>query len=503
MRQAQRGGFNWPLLLAVLAVFGLGLLNLQSAARTANRDLAFIQSLWFGFSLLAALVLSLLHYHVLERLAYPAWVVGLVLLLMVLAFGKVINNSRSWIGLGLFNFQPSEVVKIALVVALAKYFADDADLQRKPSFVAKLISALQPVYPVGMIVAILWFWNHPTLLRSGAGGIFRYGTLAAALIWEALILVPRFLRRRLPGEDGVLGQTQVKRYTLDDLIKPESPAYPLGGLLALIVFWEKEGVASLENLRFLLLALCTIWAGISILFAFSAGRTKVHDWLSPVILMALPGILILAQPDFGTAMVTEVTAASILLFMRVRWSSLVIAGLVLAVTGLLAFAFVLKPYQQDRIMNFLEPSTNTQDSGYHARQSMIAIGSGRLTGKGHAQSTQTQFQFLPEQHTDFVFSVWAEEQGFLGCLGVLGLFLFLLALLINVASSARDLFGILIAVSMAFLCFWHIFINVGMVTGVMPVVGLTLPLWSYGGSSVFAFMLGFGLVFSVSRHSTG
>ena len=221
-----------------------------------------------------------------------------------------------------------------------------------------------------------------------------------------------------------------------------------------------------------------------------------------MILVLLPAILIIRQPDLGTSLALSAIAGTMILFMKVRFRSLIIAMAVFVVAAIAAWFLLLEDYQKRRIDSFVAPSADTKGTGYHARQSIIAVGSGMMHGKGYKESTQTQFQFLPEQHTDFVFSVWAEEQGFIGCLLALALFLFLLVQITNVASASRDRFGMLVGVGMAGLVFWHMFINIGMVIGALPVVGITLPLWSYGGSSILAVMTGFGLLLSISLRRT-
>ena len=164
--------------------------------------------------------------------------------------------------------------------------------------------------------------------------------------------------------------------------------------------------------------------------------------------------------------------------------------------GLSWFA-VLKDYQKRRILTFIDPESDIQGAGWNAFQSMIAVGSGRLWGKGHQGGTQTQLSFLPEQHTDFAFSVWAEEMGLVGCSLLLLLYLLLLVVALAIAADARDTYGSLVAVGVAALILWQTLINVGMVIGVAPVVGLTLPLFSYGGSSLLTTMCGLGLLLNV------
>ncbi|MFC1654426.1 FtsW/RodA/SpoVE family cell cycle protein [Myxococcota bacterium] len=289
-------------------------------------------------------------------------------------------------------------------------------------------------------------------------------------------------------------------YRLRDLIKPTTVPYPAGAAGALMLFWEK--LEFLGGWRFVLLVVFLAWGAASVLYALRTGRTSLHDMLSPIILVILPAILILRQPDLGTTLMLFAIAGTMILFVKVRFLSLVIAGVVFVVAAVGSWQF-LQPYQKDRILAFISPSEDIKDSGYHSRQSMIAVGSGKTSGKGFGESTQTQFRFLPEQHTDFVFSVWAEEWGFTGCLVVLGVFLFWLVQMINVASDARERFGVLVAVGITAMIFWHVAINIGMVIGVLPVVGITLPLWSYGGSSVLAMMASLGLLMSVSlrRHA--
>lgn len=420
--------FNWGLLITTLLVAGVGLLNLVSASRGASGNLIWLQSLWVGMGVLLALLLTALDYRIFEQLAYPLLVVTLVLLLAVLVVGRVISGSQRWIHLGFFNFQPSEMAKIAVVLAVAKYFSDEASWPRRG-------------------------------------------------------------------------------YTLLQLFKPASILYPVGALGAIILFWEQ---LPFGGWRFVIMGVCLVWAAASFLFSLRTGRTRLHDLLSPVILLLLPAILILRQPDLGTTLVLCAIAGTMILFVKVRWTSLLIVGT--AMGALVAVVLVaassesfelLEPHQKKRIMTFFYPDRASKDDRWQAYQSEIAVGSGQVSGKGFEESTQTQFRFLPEQHTDFVFSVWAEEWGFTGCMGALALFLFWLVQIINAASAARDKFGMLVGVGVAALIFWHTAINIGMVIGMMPVVGITLPLWSYGGSATLATMVGIGLLMSISmrRHN--
>jgi rod shape determining protein RodA len=216
----------------------------------------------------------------------------------------------------------------------------------------------------------------------------------------------------------------------------------------------------------------------------------------PLGITLLPAVLTLKQPDLGTSLIICSVGFTQILFAKVRWRALAILA-VLAIGGAALGYPHLKPYQKKRVETFLNPQGDVLGAGYHATQSMIAIGSGQGLGKGWGQGTQTYLSFLPEQHTDFIFSVWAEEHGFVGCLLLLALYFALLTTAIDIAGGARDRFGNYLAVGVTGMFFWHVIINIGMVIGVLPVVGVTLPLMSYGGSSVIVVYAGIGLLANV------
>jgi rod shape determining protein RodA len=185
------------------------------------------------------------------------------------------------------------------------------------------------------------------------------------------------------------------------------------------------------------------------------------------------------------------------LFIGVHWKSLTwsaLMGLLLVPAGW----FFLRDYQKERIMTFINPENDPLGTGYHVLQSIIAIGSGSMVGKGFLKGTQTQLRFLPERHTDFVFSVFAEEWGFIGGMVLLVLFMSLILWGLKIALHARDYNGTLIAVGITALIFWEIFINIGMVLGILPIVGIPLPFFSYGGSSAVVLMTCIGLLLNIS-----
>jgi rod shape determining protein RodA len=216
----------------------------------------------------------------------------------------------------------------------------------------------------------------------------------------------------------------------------------------------------------------------------------------PALLVVAPAALVLREPDLGTALIVLAVGATMILFAGVRWKTVAVLGAVVIVGAVAAWPH-LKPYQRKRVETFLNPEGDVLGAGYHATQSMIAVGSGQGFGKGWGQGTQTLLSFLPEQHTDFIFSVWAEEHGFVGALLLLALYFALVGSGITIAANARDRFGQLVAVGATALVFWHAFINMGMVTGVLPVVGVTLPLMSYGGTSVLVVFAALALLASV------
>jgi rod shape determining protein RodA len=356
---SQRRAFSrypWHVAVLVLAIAALGVWNLASAARSAHAPVWISQLSWMGGGAALALAMGFVDYRRFMRGAYVFYALVLLLLVAVLLKGRVVMGARRWLTVGPVNLQPSELAKIAVALALARWFHMDSARRR--------------------------------------GG---YG-LASLIVPAALVLVP--------------------------------------------------------------------------------------------------AALILKQPDLGTALIVVAVGATVILFAKVRWRALVAVVAVVAAGAFFAYPH-LKPYQKKRVETFLNPEGDVLGAGYHATQSMIAVGSGQGLGKGWGQGTQTLLSFLPEQHTDFIFSVWAEEHGFVGCLLLLALYYTLVASALGIAGNARDRFGHFLAVGVTGMLFWHAFINMGMVIGILPVVGVTLPLMSYGGSSVITVMAGIGLLTNV------
>jgi rod shape determining protein RodA len=197
-------------------------------------------------------------------------------------------------------------------------------------------------------------------------------------------------------------------------------------------------------------------------------------------------------------MLVVLIAASSTVFIKIEWKTFVFLIFAGAASAMTAWFFFLAGYQKQRILTFLDPDRDPLGTGYHIIQSKIAIGSGRIFGKGIFQGTQNTLSFIPEQHTDFIFSVWAEEFGFLGSVFVLLAFMILIIWGLRIAHECRDLFGSILAVGATAMIFWQVVINVGMIMGLMPVVGMPLPFVSYGGSSIVAILICIALLLNVS-----
>ena len=224
----------------------------------------------------------------------------------------------------------------------------------------------------------------------------------------------------------------------------------------------------------------------------------LKDLLFPLALTGLPFLLVVRQPDLGTALMLAAMAGTMFLFVGVRKKLLLVSVLAVLVALPLAWNFGMKKYQKQRVLTFLDPSKDPQGAGYNTIQSITAVGSGQWIGKGFQRGTQSQLEFLPERHTDFIFSVLSEEHGFIGAVVTISLFLALYILAIRIASQARDKLGALVAIGSISYIFWHMAVNIGMVTGLLPIVGVPLPLLSYGGSGLLTSMLALGVVSSVS-----
>lgn len=221
------------------------------------------------------------------------------------------------------------------------------------------------------------------------------------------------------------------------------------------------------------------------------------DLIPPAGLLLLPFALIVKQPDLGTALMLAFIFVSMTLFVKLRLTTVVVLLMLTLPIVPLVWKYGLHDYQRKRIETLFAPESDPLGAGYHIMQSKIAVGSGKNFGKGYLAGTQVHLDFLPERHTDFAFSVLAEEWGFVGSVVFLSCYFFMIFLGLNVAGAARDKFGVLLAFGVSSLLFWQAFVNLAMVLGLLPVVGMPLPLFSYGGSSLLTNLAGIGILFSV------
>lgn len=349
------------LIIVILALNVIGLINLYSATHGPNStdvsSLFVSQIMWLVVGWTTFLVVTLLDYAIVSKIAIVIYTLNLLAIVYVTFFGKVALGAQRWIDLGFFRYQPSETMKLAMIMLMAKILST----------------------------------------RSSHG----------------------------PG------------------------------------------------------------MGFKEMFV-------------PLIALAVPFVFVVEQPDLGTAMMLTAIGGSMMIFTKVR-RLILASAVVLGIIALpVAWKFVLHDYQKNRVLTFLSPTNDPRGTGYNSIQSKIAVGSGRFFGKGFMKGTQSQLEFLPERHTDFIYSVLSEEHGFVGSLAVLGLFCFLFVTGIRIATNARDKFGALLTVGVLCYIFWHMFVNVGMVIGLLPIVGVPLPLLSYGGSSMLTTMAGLGLISSVA-----
>lgn len=219
-----------------------------------------------------------------------------------------------------------------------------------------------------------------------------------------------------------------------------------------------------------------------------------------LLLTTVPSALIILQPDLGTALLVCMSGFFVLFLAGLRWRMIIAAAALAAALAPVLWFFLMHEYQKTRILTLFDPTRDALGSGYHIIQSTIAIGSGGTFGKGWLNGTQSQLEFLPERNTDFIFAVFSEEFGLIGVLQLLALYLFIIARGLYIATRAQDTYSRLLAGSLSLTFFVYVFVNMGMVSGLLPVVGLPLPMISYGGTSMVTIMAAFGILMSIHTH---
>jgi len=317
------------------------------------------------------------------------------------------------------------------------------------------------------------------------------GRVAAQAVNLAVALVAMWLVAQVPPQT---------------LMRFAVPAYALGIALLIAVAlagdvvngarrWLHVGVARFQPSEMMKLALPMMLAWY---FHKNETMLRMRDFAIAALLLLVPVLLIARQPDLGTAVLVAAAGFYVIFFAGIGWK--VIAGL--AVVGLAALFplwSMLHDYQRRRIMTLIDPTQDPLGAGYHTIQSTIAVGSGGITGKGWLHGTQTHLEFIPERHTDFVFAVFSEEFGLLGNLALLTLYALLIARGLMIAANAATFFARLLAASVTLMFFTYAFVNMGMVSGILPVVGVPLPFISYGGTALLTLFIGIGIL--MSAHS--
>jgi rod shape determining protein RodA len=257
--------------------------------------------------------------------------------------------------------------------------------------------------------------------------------------------------------------------------------------------WLNLGITRIQPSELMKIALPLMLAWY---FQKFEGRIGWKDFVFAALLIAVPAVLVKKQPDLGTALQIIASGFYVLFLAGLSWK--IIAGLTAVTAAAAPFAWtLLHDYQRRRILTFIDPTQDPLGAGYHTAQASIAIGSGGLVGKGWLNGTQTHLDFLPERHTDFIFAVYAEEFGLLGNLLLIVLYLVLIGRGMVIAANASTLFGRLIAGAVTLMFFTYAFVNMGMVSGVLPVVGVPLPFVSYGGTALLSLFIGIGILMSV------
>ena len=280
-------------------------------------------------------------------------------------------------------------------------------------------------------------------------------------------------------------------------------------LLLLVIFFGISASGSKRWINFFIMNLQPselMKIAIIVCFARYYHRIQSSDiqsykyLLQPIILLLIPCYLVITQPDLGTAILIAGSGLAIIWLAGLNLKYFVYSGLILLVSLPFAISF-LKPYQKSRILTFFNPDRDPLGAGYQIIQSKIAIGSGGFLGKGFLQGTQSYLEFLPEKHTDFIFTLFSEEFGFVGSMVLILLYALLIYRIIRIGFSSRSFFAKLYCFGFASALFLYIFVNIAMVVGLLPIVGAPLPIMSYGGSSMLSIMLGLGIVMSCKIYS--
>lgn len=340
-------------------------------------------------------------------------------------------------------------------------------------------------------------------------GIFTLMCISLIVIYSASgQSIPMVKRQAINMAASVVALVVAAQFPPTFLRRWALPFFLIGvGLLVATLFfghvgkgaqrWIDFGIAKFQPSEAMKLILPIMVAHYITRYALPA--TLKHVTIG-AILIAIPVFLIYKQPDLGTSILVASAGVFALFLAGMSWRiifSLVVAAIPFSI---MMWSFFLHDYQKRRVLTFLNPESDRLGNGYHIIQSKIAIGSGGLDGKGWLNGTQSQLEFLPERHTDFIFSVLSEEFGLIGVIGLLCVYLFVIARCLYIANNAQEPFSKILAGAITLTFFVYLFVNIGMVSGLLPVVGVPLPLVSYGGTSMITLMSGFGIIMAIHTH---
>ncbi len=406
------------------------------------------QLIWIGAALGLAFFILIIDSRFYSIFAYPIYGSMIMMLIAVLIFGREIHGAKSWFVLGSFQFQPAELAKMATALALSRYMS---------SYNVKLDNYKSVISVIGIIIL-------------PAGLIVLQHDTGSALVYIALVL-PLF-REGLPGTILIIGLLVITLFILSLVV---SKLFIISGLILigflLFMFFARSMKKGIMGM-FIFFTILGIGFALKHFFSLD-----ISIYLLIILSLALASIIYLAH-----AYLSKTRIIPVLL--------LVLAGAI-AVTYSVNYVFyqVLKEHQQHRINVLLGIESDPLGIGYNVNQSKIAIGSGGISGKGFLQGTQTKYDFVPEQSTDFIFCTVGEEWGFMGTFVIIMLFAVLLMRLLALAERQRSQFSRIFGYSVLSIFFFHIAVNIGMTIGLLPVIGIPLPFFSYGGSSLWAFTI--------------
>lgn len=446
---------DWLTVLIYLAMVFLGWISIYASVYNAEHHSIIDisqrygkQLIWIGTAFLIAFTVLLIEKDFYVFFSYIIYGLVILSLIIVLFTGIEVNNSRSWITIGSFSFQPSEFGKFATGLALAKYMSSFGFKLRR--FQSILIISAIILLPILLI-----------LLQNDAG---------SAIVYFSFILV--LYREGMSGVVIFFGSLIVVLFIFS-LVMPGTTLFLImAGIAVLAFIASNPGMKNFLRVAVIFSVALILPAGID--YILKAGLKQENLLAAGLI----PGGIIIfiysLRKKFSKyALISLILVCSVVFSLSVDY----------------AFNNLLEPYQRVRINELMGISSDPLGSGYNVNQSKIAIGSGGMWGKGFLKGTQTKFDFVPEQSTDFIFCTVGEEWGFTGTFVVISLFTILLVRLIILAERQRSSFSRIYGYSVAVIIFSHFMINVGMTIGIMPVIGIPLPFFSYGGSSLWAFTI--------------